>query len=86
MRSDRPLLLYRHTCGKCRLLSRLAVAATQGSIARASIASPLGCEILRQTPAARDKLLLLDGDELVIGWRVIRSVLRHSAQRLVRHG
>jgi hypothetical protein len=75
------VLLYRDTCGRCRLLSRLAVAASLGRLARWPLASPRAEAILRRVPAARGKLVLVDGERLVTGWRVIPAALwqaRHA--------
>ena len=75
------VLLYRDTCGKCRLLSRLAVAASLGRLARLPLSSPGAAALLRRAPMARGKLVLIDGERLVTGWRVIPAALwrvRHA--------
>jgi hypothetical protein len=81
----RPVILYRDTCGKCRLLSRLAVAASLGRLSRLPLSSPRAAAILHSVPAARGKLVLLDGDSLVTGWRVIPAALWRIQRRVVRH-
>jgi hypothetical protein len=69
------ILLYRDTCARCRLLSRLAVSASLGALVRVPLASPLGARILQDVPATRGNLVLMRDRRMVIGWRVIPGVL-----------
>ncbi len=78
-------MLYRDTCGKCRLLSRLAVVAALGRIRRAPASSALAIDIVRRVPVARGKLVLLDGPRLVTGWKVIPSLVLCALRPPVRH-
>lgn len=74
---DAPLtiLLYRDTCARCRLLSRLAITASLGALVRVPLSSPLGTRVLQDVPAARGNLVLLRDRRMVVGWRVIPVVL-----------
>lgn len=40
MRPDKPILLYRGTCAKCRLISRLVVGLSLGLVRRVPVLSP----------------------------------------------
>jgi hypothetical protein len=81
-----PVLLYRDGCAKCRLLSWLMVAASLGAITRLPVSSPLAGEIVQAVPAARGKLVWLDGATLVTGWQVIPSALWHLLRGIVHNG
>ncbi len=76
MKGPRPLLLYRHTCGKCRFISRLLVALSLATIQRAPIRSAEAERVLRQHPESKGKLALIRGTEIVTGWPVVPAVVR----------
>lgn len=75
MNGSRPLLLYRGTCGKCRLISRLLVALSLATIRRAPIRSEEAERVLRAHPERKGKLALIRGAEIVTGWPVVPAVL-----------
>lgn len=71
----RSLLLYRATCPKCRLLSRIVVVLSCASVARAPISSPEAELVTQMYPHSKGKLALLDRDRIVTGWGVVPAVL-----------
>lgn len=75
MRRERPLLLYRHTCAKCRFLSRMLVILSMATIQRAPIRSAEAEMVLRAHPESKGKLALIRGAEIVTGWPVVAGVL-----------
>ncbi|RKH56652.1 hypothetical protein [Corallococcus llansteffanensis] len=73
--SDRPVLLYRGSCPKCRLLSRLAVLAALGSLRRIPIGSDEADLLYRRHPGTEGQLALFHGDRLATGPGVIPRAL-----------
>jgi hypothetical protein len=69
--ANRPLLLYRDTCPKCRFLSKLLVRLSLNRIERVPIASARAAEVVRLYPGCHQKLTLMDKGRFAIGWRVV---------------
>ena len=69
------LLLYRHTCRKCRVLSRIIVALSFAAIDRAPITSTQAELVQRACPDSKGKLVLVRGSRIVIGWWVAPEAL-----------
>jgi hypothetical protein len=74
----RPVLLYRATCGKCRLLSLLAVALSCGRIRRIANDDPVADALTVARGLRRTKILLVDADSAARGWGVVPGLLRAS--------
>jgi hypothetical protein len=73
--SGRPLLLYRGTCWKCRLLSRLVVLLSLNAIERSPLESARAARATASYPEARGKLLLMTPYGPIVGGRVIPGVM-----------
>lgn len=74
--TSRPaLLLYRHTCWKCRVLSRMIVAMSLAAIDRAPITSAQADVVLRAHPDSKGKLALVRGSRIVTGWWVAPAAI-----------
>jgi hypothetical protein len=73
--SERPILLYRGSCPKCRLLSRLAVIAALGVLRRIPIGSDEADRLYRRHPGTEGQLALFHGDLMATGPRVIPLAL-----------
>lgn len=74
---DRPVLLYRGACPKCRVLSRLAVLASLGSIRREPIGSARAEALNDAYPGTHGQLTLFIDDAATTGWRVIPRAAGH---------
>jgi hypothetical protein len=70
----RPTLLYRATCGKCRVLSAAAVALTLGLVRRVPLASPEALGLYERHRVRPGKLALVTGRGMRTGWRVVYGI------------
>ena len=73
--SRHALLLYRHTCRKCRVLSRLLVGLSLATIERAPISSAQADAVVRAYPHSKGKLALVKADRIVTGLPVVPAAL-----------
>jgi len=84
------VLLYRGSCARCRVLSRLAVLLTLGTLRRVPLDSDEADRLRQLYPVTRGKLALIDGRRVVHGARVVveapRWMLRGVARRVLSLG
>lgn len=83
-------LLYRASCRRCRLLSRLSVIVAAGMLRRLPLDSTGAEQLYQRYPLSRGKLALIDGERVSCGLRVVpagmRVALRGWALWLRRRG
>lgn len=75
MSLEQPVLLYRGSCPKCRLLSRLAVIAALGVLRRIPIGSDEADHLYRLHPGTQGQLALFHRGLVATGPRVIPAAL-----------
>ncbi len=78
------VLLYRASCRRCRLLSRLSVALSFGALRRVPLDSEEAQRLYESYPATRGKLALIEGARCRTGARVIPAGLRLACVGLIR--
>jgi hypothetical protein len=78
--SIRPVLVYRSTCARCRLLSRLAVLFSLNRIERVPSSSERAAAITEHFPGERGKLLLLTPEGRATGREVFVQAVRCSVR------
>jgi hypothetical protein len=79
--SNRAVLLYRDTCPKCRVLSRLAVLLSFNTIERIPLGSPRAAQITGLPSELRRKLTLIcRNGRSATGWHVVPTALRCTVQ------
>jgi predicted DCC family thiol-disulfide oxidoreductase YuxK len=69
-------LLYRATCKKCRILSRLVVVLSLGYIRRIPNNSPEAQSLFKAYQVDASKVILIKGDKVYIGFRSIIALLK----------
>lgn len=74
--SARRELFYRETCPACRGLARLAELLALGAVRRVALGSDEGRELHERHPEWRGQPLLIDGDHVALGPRVLRALPR----------
>jgi ribosomal protein L2 len=74
-RSNKSLVLYRHTCRKCRFLSRLIDLLSGHMIERIPIDSARAAQIIAVFPEARGRLMLLTPQGVTVGRPVIPTAV-----------
>ncbi len=67
MALDRPVLLYRQTCWKCRLLSRVALGLSLGGVKLIPLESKLADDLYDRVPESRGKAVLIYRDQVNYG-------------------
>lgn len=77
---EKPLLIYRDTCAKCRLLSLIAVVLLLGRIKRLANSSNTAAALYRQHGAVRAKLAMYYRHRLVTGPPVVYLLTRFGFQ------
>jgi hypothetical protein len=69
-------LLYRVTCKKCRILSRLVVVLSLGYIRRIPNNSPEAQRLFKTYQGNSSKIILIRGDKVYIGFRSIIALFK----------
>ena len=72
-----PVLLYRATCGKCRVLSLLLRVAALGRLQRVPIASAEADLLYSRRPGTRGRLALVRNTVVITGPPMAVALLRH---------
>lgn len=79
---NRPaLLLYRSTCGKCRILSAAVVVLACGAIRRVPAASPEAARLYASFDQPPGQLAMISGDTFHTGRAIPRAFLMALATR-----
>jgi hypothetical protein len=83
---SRPILLYRATCQKCRLLSALAVTISLGNVRLIALDSTETERLLAGRPRPT-KFATVRGDSLKVGWPIVPALavgaLLHIISKIV---
>ena len=83
MSAQPSLLLYRDTCPKCRLLSRLAVLLAMGGIDRVPLSSPRARLLTAGDPQRRGQLTLVGRSGRATGWGVLPAAFVATVEHLL---
>ncbi len=91
--ASRSTLLYRATCPHCRLLARIAVLLSLGTIARRPLDSREAQDLYARHPDSRGRLALVHGPAIYTGARtltgavlVVLSTLGGRVRRVLARG
>jgi predicted DCC family thiol-disulfide oxidoreductase YuxK len=70
------ILLYRTTCPYCRLLARVALLASLGTIELQALDSRQAQELYARHPETRGRLALVHGPKVYLGVRTLSGAVR----------
>ena len=81
---NKAILLYRDTCKKCLILSRLVIILSLGCVRRIPNNSPEALRLLNTYQVDASKVILIEGGKVYSGFRSIIAVLKAMQHKPVR--